>query len=266
MNTKSQVDELFEEIIQNKNSIVNRTFEYDSLLKIRKLKLQLYFKKKFAELLKAGIIKYPSPIKNVCLKINGNAPTFPVLDILKLEKLNILEIADIIKRKPSYVLRLLSKNNISIQSFHDYLQIADLKRIYPIFNQIYQKQFQVRHKKSLSRNTIVLKEVDLSINDICDKSIKEVSIYLSHSQKYMIQKISHLLPNTNINEDFILTSNIIKLLYDYLNNLFHIKNKKDQKEDLTDIVWASKRKYEKFKPSLGKEGNYRKLIYIRTKS
>ncbi|MCM1031840.1 MAG: hypothetical protein NC410_10435 [Oscillibacter sp.] len=266
MNTEEQIDALFNEIIQNENSIIPKSFEYNSLIRIRKIKLQLYFKKKLAEFLKGGIIKYSSSKNTYSKTYNNHNANFYVLDISKIENLNILEIADMIKRKPRKIMRLLIQNSIFIQSFHDHLHISDLKKIYPALNQIYQKQFQLPKTKLSSNKVVIAKEVDLCINDVCNKSIKDVSTYLSHPSQYIIKKLSDYFSISDINENFILTSETVKLLYGYLNNLFHIKNRKKLKGESLNIEWASKRKSEKFKPSLGKEGNYRKLIYIRTKS
>ncbi|MFR5683796.1 MAG: hypothetical protein ACLUD1_07060, partial [Clostridia bacterium] len=51
MNTKEQIDELFCKILKQQPQIDLQKFEIHCLMKIRKVKLQFYFKKKFAELL-----------------------------------------------------------------------------------------------------------------------------------------------------------------------------------------------------------------------
>ncbi|ETZ20181.1 hypothetical protein [Pedobacter sp. V48] len=71
-----------------------------------------------------------------------------------------------------------------------------------------------------------------------------------------------------VTDETIFTSKMYELSKDYLTNAFAVKNRASKLSKIEEESISSgytKRNY-KFAPSLGKEGNYHKLIFIRPKS
>ena len=97
---------------------------------------------------------------------------------------------------------------------------------------------------------------------IAEKSIEIVADIVGQKLSTILNIIKH--KGYTINKDSVLNEELWNILKDYLSNAYKLKLKHSVKK-IGGIKGINK-KSEKRKPSYGKEGNYRKLILIRTKT
>lgn len=282
MNTKEQIDELFFGILEQRQKIDLKRFEIYYLMKIRKVKLQFYFKKKFAELL-PQLQKLEKGKTNDLSVFKQAKSSKQNLSKGIIIEMTVAEISEYLKVKEYQLYDLLLRKGILIKSYNDKLSSGEIGRVYRVLNNWYHllplegKEELVKTKKK--RSTKRTKKI--FPKDKLDESVKEqeflIDNILNHSIEYIAQfvgqkidRIIYVLNSngvSNVNKDSVLSTSDIMLIYDYLNNAFNVYTRKCGKEkEERDYKGITKRIVERYKPSLGLEGDYRRLIYIPTKT
>lgn len=103
-------------------------------------------------------------------------------------------------------------------------------------------------------------------------TIKKLSEFIDMPLKTLLSIIKQKKePSISlIDDNYSLTKQDTELLSDFLQNAYSCKIRKDKKKiflkKITNAEYYRKKMEDRFRPSLGKEGNYRKLIYINTKT
>lgn len=280
MNTKEQIDELFCGILKQRQKVNLERFEIDNLMKIRKVKLQFYFKEKFAELLpllkELDISNKGRKLNNLPVSKCMKSPKKVKLQGRILSKATILEmsvsgIADFLKVEAYKLNKVLLRKGILITNYNDKLSHDEINCIYDILNKWYNLiPLDVKKKTppKIGEKVSKKKKFDLTllISDIQNHSIEYIAQFVGQKT----DRIIYILNSngiSNVNKDSVLSTSDIMLIYDYLNNAFNVYIRKCEKEkEEKNYKGITKRIVERHKPSLGLEGDYRRLIYIPTKT
>jgi hypothetical protein len=224
INTKEKIDEIIKSIIDGKIQFYDESELKISInLKIKKLKLQLYFLQLFEDnLVQISIQKDNKPIKS---RKNYNPH-----NILPSDKKKEKNISSFTKSK------INSRLNVSVKD------------------------------KKLKKNEATLQNINLlSFAMVKDKSIEEISKFINQSTSRLISLIQKKTNNLNIlSSNTILDETIWNIAYHFLQNSYKLKVRHEK--SLTNMGENANKKTSKFKPSMGKPGNYSKLIYIKTKT
>lgn len=127
------------------------------------------------------------------------------------------------------------------------------------------KQGQPKHALTINSNNI-------NIHFFRGMTIQEISEFIGMPLNTLSSIIRQKKGSSTLfDNSYSLTNQDIELLSDFLQNAYNAKIRKDKKEELLEkemetAGYYRKKMEDRFKPSLGQEGNYRKLIYIRTKT
>jgi hypothetical protein len=148
------------------------------------------------------------------------------------------------------------------------------------FDNEFNQNFKLINSKKISKNISVNKKIDSKniqkdgIRSIAikNKSIYEVAKMLNQTTERLISII--IRKNNkylNVNGDTLINEEILECLQDFVKMKFerekNEKKMKGRREKIEKLEsFNSKKMDQKFKPSLGRPGNYAKLIYIRTKT
>lgn len=122
------------------------------------------------------------------------------------------------------------------------------------------------------KGTIVIKDKIVGVHLFRGMTVKQLSDFLDIPTTILLSIIKQKNKSVmDLSENYILTEIILTPCLDFLQNAYNIKIRKDKKQTLLEKEIATagyyrKKMEDRFKPSLGQEGNYRKLIYIRTKT
>ena len=236
INTKEKVDEIINLILvrQEPQSVYS-----DILMCIQKLKIQLYFKEKFNNIKPQQVHQKESVIDNTLIQ-----------DKKKLSY------------KEAYREALLKELKLGAKISN---KKVSTKSISPI----------VENKDKISENKHTLTTINNNINTFFFKgmTIKKLSEFIDMPLKTLLSIIKQKKESSIslIDDNYSLTKQDTELLSDFLQNAYSCKIRKDKKEDIlekkiTNAEYYRKKMEDRFRPSLGKEGNYRKLIYINTKT
>ena len=130
----------------------------------------------------------------------------------------------------------------------------------------------------INKGVIVVKDKIVGIHLFCGMTLKQLSDFIdipmgaySPGMKSRLQFAMNTVEPASILLLDEWTELILTPCLDFLQNAYNIRLRKDKKQALLDkeietAGYCRKKMEDKFKPSLGQEGNYRKLIYIRTKT
>lgn len=233
INTKEKVDKIINliQLSQEPKSVYT-----EILVHIQKIKMQLYFKEKF------NSIKATLPYKK------------EVHPLVKDSNLAIVE------KQASYK-----------EQYKEAL-LKELRTGYH-FTYKYQNESSIRKQGTKShkmRNVANNKLVDIRL--FKGMTIAQLSNFIDMPLRILVSIIKQKDKSiTNLSEDYVLSENNVRPCLDFLQNAYNIKIRKDKEQAELDKKIETAGYYrqkmdDKFKPSLGQEGNYRKLIYIRTKT
>jgi hypothetical protein len=224
INTNEKIDEIIKSIIDGKIQFYDESeLKISISLKIRKLKIQLYFHKLFEDnLVQISIQKHNKPIKSVKHHNHHN--------IQPSDKKKEKNISSFTKSK------INSRPNGS-----------------------------VKDKKPKKNDATLQNKNQLSFEMVKDKSIEEISKFVNQSTSRLISLIQKKTNNLNIlSSNSIVDETIWNIAYHFLQNSYNLKIRHEK--SLTNMSENANKKASKFKPSMGKPGNYSKLIYIKTKT
>jgi hypothetical protein len=238
INTKDKVDEIINLILERQES---RNVYTDILVHIQKVKMQLYFKEKFDNIKSKLSYRKESVITNA-----------PIQEKKELSY------------KEAYKEALLKELKSGVKTVPHYIS---LKSTLPIV-----KNKKKTPKKEQPKHTLTAIDNNINIHFFEGMTIRQLSEFIGMPLK-TLSSIIKQKKNSSIlfDNNYSLTVQDIELLSDFLQNAYNTKIRKDKKEELLEKEIATagyyrKKMEDRFKPSLGQEGNYRKLIYIRTKT
>ncbi len=123
-----------------------------------------------------------------------------------------------------------------------------------------------------NKEVIVVKDKTVGIHLFCGMTLKQLSDFIDIPMTVLFSIIKQKNKSVaELTEDDILTELILTPCLDFLQNAYNIRLRKDKKQasldkEIETAGYYRKKMEDKFKPSLGQEGNYHKLIYIRTKT
>lgn len=239
INTKEKVDEIINLILARQES---KSVYTDILVYIQKVKMQLYFKERFNSI--------KSQLTHQKESVADNAP------IQERKELSY---------KEAYREALLQELKSGLKPIQ---KIISEKSTSPIIesNKKTSSQKQAKH-------TLININNNINVHFFKGMAIKKLSEFIDMPLKTLLsiikqKKKSSISP---VDGDYSLTKQDIELLSDFLQNAYNGKVRKDKKEELlekeiTTAGYYRKKMEDRFRPSLGQEGNYSKLIYIRTKT
>lgn len=238
INTKEKIDAIIDLILERQEF---RNVYTDILVHIQKVKMQLYFKEKF---------------DNIKSKLSYQKEAVLVSTPLQEKKE--------LSYKEAYKEALLKELKSGVKPIPQYISPKNTLPIVENEKKI-SKQGQPKHALTTNNDNI-------NIHFFKGMTIQELSDFIGMPLK-VLSSIIKQKKNSSIllDNNYSLTEQDIQLLSDFLQNAYNAKIRKDKKEELLekDIATAGyyrKKMEDRFKPSLGQEGNYRKLIYIRTKT
>lgn len=199
---------------------------------------------------------------------------------MKISDINYINSTDAIDKIISAIVSgLIDFNDTNELKLEIMFKIRKLNlQIY--FDNEFNQNFKLINSKKISKNISVNKKIDSkniqkdgfrSIT-IKNKSIYEVAKMLNQTTERLISII--IRKNNkylNVNGDTLINEEILECLQDFVKMKFerekNEKKMKGRREKIEKLEsFNSKKKDQKFKPSLGRPGNYAKLIYIRTKT
>jgi hypothetical protein len=199
---------------------------------------------------------------------------------MKISDINYINSTDAIDKIISAIVSgLIDFNDTNELKLEIMFKIRKLNlQIY--FDNEFKQNFKLINSKKISKNISVNKKIDSKNIQkdgfrsiaIKNKSIYEVAKMLNQTTERLISII--IRKNNkylNVNGDTLINEEILECLQDFVKMKFEReKNKKKMKGRREKIEklesFNSKKMDQKFKPSLGRPGNYAKLIYIRTKT
>ena len=123
-----------------------------------------------------------------------------------------------------------------------------------------------------NKGDIVVKDKIVGIHLFCGMTFKQLSDFINIPMTVLLSIIKQKNKSVaKLTEEDIMTELILTPCLDFLQNAYNIRLRKDKKQasldkEIETAGYYRKKMEDKFKPSLGQEGNYRKLIYIRTKT
>lgn len=125
-------------------------------------------------------------------------------------------------------------------------------------------------KEKIKPPLIIVKDIDVNINWFVGISILQLSEILSMPCSTLMRIIKQKNGWIDaISNDYILEEKDLLPLSDFLQAAYNAKLRKDKQQRIfkSDVEYYNRKWVaEKTKPSLGEEGDYRKLIYIPTKT
>ncbi|MFR5683797.1 MAG: hypothetical protein ACLUD1_07065, partial [Clostridia bacterium] len=198
-------------------------------------------------------------------------------------EMSVSEISNFLKVREYQVYDLLLRKSILIKSYNDKLSSCEIDRIYSTLNKWYHSMV-VKEKKVVTKNTEkptakikkkaskknnVRENVNnqlFLIDNILDHSIEDIARYVGQNIDRVI-KLLKLKGITGVTKDTVLSTSDVMLIHDYLNNAFIVYQRKcKQEKEERECKGIMRRMVERYKPSFGPEGDYRRLIYIPTKT
>lgn len=101
--------------------------------------------------------------------------------------------------------------------------------------------------------------------------IRDLSVFIHMAESVLISIIKQKIIDKNISHEYILREKDVYKLLPFLENAYNIKVRKEKEEKMFNHAVKTAGYYrklmeEKFKPSMGIEGDYHRLIYIPTKT
>jgi hypothetical protein len=199
---------------------------------------------------------------------------------MKISDINYINSTDAIDKIISAIVSgLIDFNDTNELKLEIMFKIRKLNlQIY--FDNEFNQNFKLINSKKISKNISVNKKIDSKniqkdgIRSIAikNKSIYEVAKMLNQTTERLISII--IRKNNkylNVNGDTLINEEILECLQDFVKMKFerekNEKKMKGRREKIEKLEsFNSKKMDQKFKPSLGRPGNYAKLIYIRTKT
>lgn len=127
-------------------------------------------------------------------------------------------------------------------------------------------------KKRHSNHTLFSNDGNIDIYFFVGMSIQDLSKFVDMPFRTLLSIVKQKTKSAiSFDNDYFLTEQDVETLSDFLQNAYATKIRKDKAENIfeKEVVTASYHREKlnsRFRPSVGKEGNYRKLIYIRTKT
>ncbi len=127
-------------------------------------------------------------------------------------------------------------------------------------------------KKRRSNHTLFSNDGNIDIYFFVGMSIQDLSKFVDMPFRTLLSIVKQKTKSAiSFDNDYFLTEQDVETLSDFLQNAYATKIRKDKAENIfeKEVVTASYHREKlnaRFRPSVGKEGNYRKLIYIRTKT
>lgn len=153
-------------------------------------------------------------------------------------------------------------------------KFESIKRNHP-FDKLNKEILASRKKKQFSPNAPEkgknANKLKTLIQIFKGMKIRELSVFINMPESVLISIIKQKIKNKDISHKYILEEKDVYQLSPFLENAYSIKIRKEKEEKMFNQAVKNAGYYrklmeERFKPSMGIEGDYHRLIYIPTKT